>query len=75
MGNFYCQKLCGEENFSIDEWNEAFRYCEDNNIEGEESDRILHPELFPCENQCFDCIAIVGKRRLETKKLMKNGNA
>ncbi len=65
---FYCQKVTGE-GFSIAEWNEAFRYCNENNIEGEERDKILNPEMFPCGTQCFDCMAIVGERQSRTKKL------
>ena len=65
----YCQKVCGAVDFSIDEWNKAFDYCNDNNIEGTERDKILSPEMFPCEKQCFDCMAIVGARRIETKNL------
>lgn len=71
---FYCQRVCGDENFSIKEWNTALKYCDDNNIEGKERDFILNPELFPCEKQCFDCMAVVGKRRLETKKLNSDQN-
>lgn len=69
MAHFYCRKLCGDPDFSIDEWNEAFKYCNDNNIEGVERDMILNPELFPCGQQCFTCMADVGERRLKTKKL------
>lgn len=66
----YCKKVCGDDSFSIDDWNEAFYYCEENNIEGEDRDRILSPEMFPCEQQCFDCMATVGQRRIDTKELM-----
>lgn len=66
--HFYCGKLTALD-FSIDYWNEAWRYCEDNNIEGIERDKILHPENFPCETQCFRCMAEVGERQLKTKSL------
>ena len=66
---FYCQKLCGEVDFSIDEWNKALKYCNDLAIEGEDRDKILNPELFPCTEQCFDCMVIVGETRLKNKKL------
>ena len=46
--SFYCQKVCGEVDFSIDEWNKAYKYCDDAGIEGIERDKILSPELFPC---------------------------
>ena len=70
----YCQKVCGDEDFSIEEWNEALRYCNDAGIEGIERDKILHPEKFPCEEQCFACMAIVGERRLKTKQLKSISN-
>lgn len=35
---FYCQKVCGDVNFSIKEWNKAFKYCNDAGIEGIERD-------------------------------------
>lgn len=66
---FYCQKVCGDVEFSIDEWNKAFKYCNDAGIEGVERDKILNPELFPCTEQCFACMAAVGERRIKTKSL------
>ena len=65
---FYCQKVCGNKDFSINEWNKAFEYCNDMGVEGEQRDRILNPELFPCDKQCFDCIAVVGETRIKNKK-------
>lgn len=47
------------------EWNKAFDFCEKAGIEGEERDRILSPELFPCESQCNNCTNIVLDRRLK----------
>jgi hypothetical protein len=72
--NFYCQKVCAAECFSIDDWNDAFRYCNENNIEGEERNRILHPDMFPCKEQCFDCMAIVGERQRRTREIVINKN-
>jgi len=69
--SFYCQKVCGDQEFSIDEWNKLFKFCNDAGIEGIERDRMLSPELFPCEIQCVDCACIVGEKRRETKKLME----
>ena len=66
--SFYCQKACGEVGFSIEEWNEAYLYCVYNNLSKEETNKILHPELFTCESQCFNCMAIVGERRLKTNQ-------
>lgn len=67
--NFYCRIKCGT-NFSIEEWNKAFRYCNENNIEGKEREEILEGK--ECTEQCFDCMADVGDRRVETQKLIDN---
>jgi len=64
---FYCQKVCGDAEFSIDEWNEQFALCNELGIEMPEE-----PE--PCTTQCFKCIAIVGEQRIKTKKLMQQQN-
>lgn len=69
MKNFYCQKKCGGDNFSIDEWNIAFKYCIDNNLSENETSEIL--EGNPCERQCFDCMAVVGETRSKTAKLIR----
>lgn len=63
---FYCQKSCGSEDFSIDEWNKVFK---NKALSEEQKDYILSEE--PCKKQCFDCVAIVGQRRIETKNLNK----
>ena len=65
---FYCQKVCGDVNFSIDEWNKAFKYCNDAGIEGIERDKILSPELFPCETQCEACMNIVLDTQIKNRK-------
>lgn len=67
--NFYCKKVCGDPDFSIEEWNKAFRYCEDAGIEGEARDKILHPEKFPCEVQCESCMNTVLDTQIKNKKL------
>ena len=61
--NFYCKKICGDPDFSIDKWNKDFEYCNDAGIEGTERDKILNPELFPCEKQCESCLNIVLDRK------------
>lgn len=58
---FYCQRVVGDAKFSIKEWNEQFRICQDLDIEMPED-----PE--PCGKQCFDCMAIVGERQAKTKE-------
>ncbi len=65
----YCDKIAGGS-FKIDEWNKLFEHCNKNNIQGKERDKILHPDKFPCEEQCFNCMAIVGERRLKTQQLL-----
>ena len=70
--NFYCQKKCGEVDFSIDEWNKANEYCNNAGIEGEERDRILSPELFPCETQCEACMNIVLDTQIKNKKFRES---
>ena len=69
--NFYCAKKCGDPDFSIDEWNKAFQYCEDAGIEGVERDKILSPELFPCATQCEACMNIVLDTQIKNRKLRK----
>jgi hypothetical protein len=75
MDNFYCQQKCGEVDFSIDEWNKAFKYCIDNNLSEKQTAEILEGK--PCEQQCFDCMAIVGetrkKNRLKRESRAQNG--
>lgn len=65
MKNFYCQQKCGEVDFSIDKWNEAFNYCVENNLSEEQMSEIL--EGTPCKQQCFDCMAVVGETRMKNK--------
>jgi hypothetical protein len=67
MSNFYCQKACGEVDFSIEEWNKAFNEVKD--MSEEIRNIILHPK--PCweegKEQCFACMAIVGETRNKNK--------
>lgn len=63
--NFYCQQKCGSPDFSIEEWNKALKYCNDAGIEGKQRNEILEGK--PCKEQCFDCMAIVGKTRIKNK--------
>ena len=67
--DFYCKKVCESDNYSIDEWFKLFYFCKNTGIKGKERDKILRPELFPCEIQCFDCMAIVGETRIKNAKL------
>ena len=69
MSNFYCQIKCVSPTFSIDEWDKSYKEIESMPISEAEKKKLLFPE--PCKEQCFDCISIVGERRLKTQKLMK----
>lgn len=66
----YCQKVCGEIDFSIDEWNETSKALNLTNMTEREKNNILFPPA--CDTQCFDCMAIVGARRIKTKKLIQS---
>ncbi len=61
--NFYCQRVVGDVNFSIKEWNEQFELCNKLNID------MPGDDLPACKKQCFDCMAIVGKQQKKTSNL------
>ncbi len=63
---FYCQKECGVVGFSAEEWNKNYLEIEAMPISQQEKDNLIDGE--PCTKQCFDCIAIVGKRRQQTRE-------
>lgn len=66
--NFYCQIMCGEENFSIEEWNKTLHDLENTNLSELEKDKILNPKMFGgCEKQCFDCMQLLVKEGLKLK--------
>lgn len=67
MSNFYCQQLCGEIDFSINEWNKAYDEINKLPISQEEKNKLIDGE--PCKEQCFNCMAIVGEKQSNTKKL------
>lgn len=67
--SFYCAKKCGDPDFSIDEWNKALQYCEDAGLSESETNKILHPELFPCETQCEACMNIVLDTQIKNRKI------
>lgn len=66
MAHFYCQNLCGDVNFSIDEWNKA--YDEVKNM-SEEVQRLVLDDPPACKEQCFSCMAIVGEARIKNNEL------
>lgn len=65
MENYYCQKKSGAIDFSIDDWNDAYNYCVENESSEVEMSKIL--EGSKCKSQCFDCMAVVGDRQERTK--------
>ncbi|WP_282638109.1 hypothetical protein [Sphingobacterium thalpophilum] len=68
--NFYCQKICGEEDFSIEEWTKVSQELDKTNLSEKDKQDILFPAK--CGKQCFDCMAIVGERQTKTKQLLKS---
>lgn len=66
---FYCRKYSGDPDFSISEWNDEYMRLVSIDASEELMREILHPELSPCTNQCFTCLADVGERRLKTKQI------
>lgn len=69
MNNFYCKRWCGDPEFSIDEWNKTFVNLCAAGIENTKKGRAALGETH-CEEQCFDCMAIVGERRKKTMNLI-----
>jgi hypothetical protein len=64
MAHFYCQRLTGDVDFSIEEWNKQNKLCNDMGIE-------MPPDPPACKDQCFECMAIVGAQRQKTNNLPK----
>jgi len=65
--NFYCAKKCGDPEFSIKEWNEAYQFCIDAGLSESETNKILHPE--PCKTQCEACMNMVLDTQIKNRKL------
>lgn len=70
--NFYCQNICGDVNFSIDEWNKTYMEVKDMS---EEIQRLVLDPPPRCEKQCSACLDIVfntqiknGLKRIEQDK-------
>jgi hypothetical protein len=70
---FYCQQTCGDAEFSIDEWNKAFKMCIDMGLSENEMNKVLEGEQ--CKTQCVACACIVGEQRMKTQKLIEKINA
>ena len=54
---FYCKKVCFDDSFSIEEWNEADKELDLTNLSEKEKLNILLPKA--CKKQCDDCINTV----------------
>jgi hypothetical protein len=63
VDNFYCQKVVGDANFSISEWNNQYKLCNDLGIEFPKGDTTQ------CTTQCLNCRTIVAERRMRTQLL------
>ena len=61
--NFYCKKVCGDPDFSIDQYNQDNKVLTDDQMTEKYHERPM------CESQCFDCMAIVGKTRIKNRNL------
>ena len=61
---FYCQRISGDVDFSIDEWNKQFKICNGLGIDFPDD-----PE--PCKTQCFECLEIVAKTREKNKVIFE----
>lgn len=60
----YCQKVIGDKDFSIEEWNDYYKFCQKTGIEFPKEDNK------ECEEQCLACILIVAERRIRTQMLI-----
>lgn len=66
---FYCQNICGDVDFSIDEWNKVYNDIKDLDLPEKEENLILFGSGEQCNEQCFNCMAIVGSVRENNKNL------
>lgn len=66
--NFYCQNICGDVDFSIEEWNKTYNEIKDLGLSEKEEQFILFGSGEPCKEQCFNCMAIVGERQKQTAR-------
>jgi hypothetical protein len=66
MNNFYCQRICGEIDFSIERWNKTQQ--EIKTMTPEQQSFIL--EARPnCKEQCESCNKIVVETRIKNQKI------
>lgn len=70
--NFYCQHHSGNEDFSIDEWNEVNQELQSLPLTEKQKQDILLPN--PCKKQCQACINIIIDKRMNTQRLIKKMN-
>jgi len=73
---FYCKRICVDPEFSIIDWNDIYNNLEKMGIKGIEREKVLHPDKFPCINQCESCINTVldtqKKNKIIRSKNLKN---
>lgn len=72
ISTFYCQQKCVDTEFSIEQWNKAFKMCIDIGLSEKEMNKILEGET--CKTQCVTCSCIVGEQRIKTQKLIEKIN-
>ena len=71
IDSFYCKRICGDPNFSIDEWNKRFELGIKMGLSNIEMDKLLN-ETGRCKEQCIDCTCIVEEQRMKTERLILN---
>ena len=65
--NFYCRQKTGEVTSDPEYWKYVDEIWKMDIPESEKRKLMDGPE---CKEQCFDCMAIVGERRIKTQKLI-----
>jgi hypothetical protein len=68
--SFYCKYVIGDPDFSIEEWNKAYKEINAMPISEAEKEKLITGNTEQCKEQCFDCMAIVGERQLKTKLIL-----
>lgn len=74
MSNFYCQKLCGEVGFSIDEWNKAREEYKTLTPDGQQYMDEADDSGVICQTQCEACKKIVLHTRVKNKAIREIQN-
>ena len=69
MNNFYCQRKCGEVDFSIEEWNKA---QEEIKTLTPEQQSFVSEAIPNCQEQCDSCIKVVNETRIKNKLIRES---